>query len=583
MALKYCWLTTESNPFRMHVTRAERAQGVEEGQAKMDSNYWNRGSVSRRRVLRTGATGFAGLAATALVGCGSDGSDDATLTATSAPGATIEAPKRGGSVRLPDLGTDGADIHTSVSAGGQGNAQWVLDTLMGLDEPVPATMKQVPQLAASLEQPDNQTYLYKLRPGVKWQDVKPVNGRAFTAEDVVYSLKRMSTNDPKFTRRAWFSAVQSIEATDAETVRIRMTEPNASFAYLMASPWTAMVAREQVEADGGILKNYIGTGPYVVQSLEPNVSTKLKRNPNYWGATGNFDDVEIVRIADPQALASAFRANQVQNVNSVAADNVKSFKEQNPGATLYKAPRTGIGVVAMNTKNGPFKDPRVRQAIAHACDIDGWISVVVGGEGFRTGPISPEFTSWGLKQGDLKYGKGDIAEAKKLLEAAAVKPSDLNGPTITIGNIPEFTNSSVQFQGDMKQLGVDISIQPLSVADWTSKFLVARDYTYSTGNEFSPDDPFLLYNKFHSAGTGNYSGYANPKLDSLLTAQQREFDEKKRQDLVYQAQKLIIDDVAVFFTFIQWSFHFTQGIKNWRESAITGNKERWNARNAWLA
>jgi peptide/nickel transport system substrate-binding protein len=553
----------------------------------MESNYWTRRPVARRRVLRSGVAGAAALTTLALVGCGDDDdSDEPSETATSAPGATTaptEAPKRGGSVRLPDLGTDAPDIHTSVTPGVQSNAQWSLDTLMTLDEPVPATMTQVPQLALTLEQPDNQTYVYRLRPGVKFHDVEPVNGRAFTADDVVYSLKRMSTNDPKFTRRAWFSAVQSIEATDSQTVRIKLTEPNASFAYLMASPWTAMVAREQVEADGGALKSYIGTGPYIVESTEPNVSTKYKRNPAYWGAPGNFDNVEIARIADPQALASAFRAKQVHNVNAVAADNVKSFKQQNPDATLYKAPRTGIGIVAMNNKIGPFKDLRVRQAVAHACDIEGWISVVVGGEGFRTGPISPAFTSWGLKEGDLKYGKGNIAEAKKLLDAAAVQPSDLNAATITIGVIPEFTAISVQLQGDLKRLGVDITIQPMSVADWTSKFLVTKDYTFSSGNEFSPDDPFLLYNKFHSTGSGNYSGYANPQLDSLLVAQQREFDTKKRQELVYEAQRHVVDNVAVFFTFVQWAFNFTQGIKNWRESAITGNKERWNARNAWLA
>ena len=129
---------------------------------------------------------------------------------------------------------------------------------MTYDEATPGDLKLAPMLAQSLEQPDDLTYLYHLRPGVKFHNVAPLNGRALVADNVIYSFTRNATNDPKFTRRSWFATVSAMDAPDAATVRLKTSAPTAPLAYLMASPWIGIIAKEQVDRDGGTLKSFIG-------------------------------------------------------------------------------------------------------------------------------------------------------------------------------------------------------------------------------------------------------------------------------------------------------------------------------------
>ena len=96
------------------------------------------------------------------------------------------------------------------------------------------------------EQPDATTIILKIRKGVKYANVAPANGRVMTARDVVFSLKRMATDDAKFPRRTWFKQVDSIEATDDNTVRIKTKQPYAALMYLLGSPWMVVISPEQV-------------------------------------------------------------------------------------------------------------------------------------------------------------------------------------------------------------------------------------------------------------------------------------------------------------------------------------------------
>ncbi len=552
-------------------------------------NYWQRKQLSRRSLLRNSGIGAAGLAATGLVGCGGD-DDSEDEAAPSFDAATNVAPtsvptsaaRRGGKFRATSANLDYPDIHQGVHVGAQTAAQWALDTLMTLDEPTPGAFTMMPQLAEKLEQPDDTTYVYRLRKGVKWHNVAPVNGREFVAEDVVFSLNRMKTNDPRYTRRSWLATVTTIEAVDQYTVRLKTSQPTASLSYLLANPWVGMVSKEQVARDGEQLKAYIGTGPYIQERLEINNVIQYKRNPDYWGSPAPyFDNIELVSINDPQAATAAFRADEIQEV-AVPADTLEAFKKQNTSAQQYRAPSAGIGIVAMNGKRKPYDDMRVRQAIAYACDVPGWIQAIVGGQGFLTGPMAPPFTNWALPENKLKYHALNLAEAKKLLDAAGIKPADFKVKTLSIGNVPTYLASAVQMQADLKQLGIEVQIEAGTQNDYTQRLFVTKDFDVVNGQDFSPDDPDRLFDRLHSQGSGNYAGYANSEVDRLLALQRQTVNQEERKKHVLAAQEIIVNEVPTFYTYVPWSFVFTNRIANWRLSAITGNKERWNSRNAWF-
>lgn len=551
--------------------------------------YWNRSQVSRRTMLRATGAGVAGIAGAAVVGCGKDAGSNTPTTGTTPGGnrtaatTVTTAPRKGGTVRLGGTATnvDTADIDQSVSVQGQQAAQWVLDTLQGLDEPVPGQFKQVPQLAASLEQPDHLTYVYSLRKGVKWQNIAPVNGREFTADDAVFSLKRMATNDPRYTRRAWFDKVTAIEATDPYTLKLTTSEPVASLSYLIASPWVCMVAKEQAGQDGDKLTSYIGTGPYVVDKFQPGSTITYNRNPDYAGPGGYFDKVEIVQIADPSAWAAAFRAGEVSELSTIPGDTLASLQKQSPDAHRYRAPLSGVGVVAMNNRRKPFDDVRVRQAIACATDIPGWIQTIENGQGVMTGPIAPQFAQWGLPESRLKFHKQDPAKAKQLFAAAGVDPSSLSLKAMTIANLPSWVAAVTQFQADLKAIGVSVEINAVSNTDYVTRFFATHDFDVVVGGDFSADDPDQLKPKLTSGGSGNYSGYANPDLDKLLNQQSTIFDQTQRSQMVLQAQDIVENDVPTFYTYISWNNVLADSkLADWRVSAISGNQMRWNARNA---
>lgn len=557
----------------------------------MDINRWKRSQFARRSLFERAALGTAGLAGAVLAACGGKGRQESVppgppAAQISVPSATVTSPPRqGGTVRLGGTAAnvDTADIHQSVSVQGQQTAQWAIDTLQCLDEPVPAQFKQIPQLAETLEQPDDLTYIYKVRKGVRFHDVPPVNGREFTAEDAVFSLKRMATNDPRFTRRSWLEKVTSIEALDPATLRLKTSEPVASLSYLLASPWVGMIAKEQAERDGEKLKSFIGTGPYLADRYEPGSIISFTRNPKLSGPGGYFDKVEVVQIPDPQAWAAAFRADEVQELSTIPADTLANLKRQVPTALQYKTPSSGIGVVAFNNRRNPYGDVRVRRAIALACDIPGWIQTIVGGEGLITGPIAPQFVDWALPASKLKFHTQNVAESKKLLDAAGVQPASLSIKALTIGNLPTWVAAATQFQADMKAIGISVQIEPVSNTEYTTRFFASNDFEVVVGSDFSPDDPDRLYDRLHSKGSGNYSGYANADVDRLLTQQRTTLNREQRRQLLTQAQEIVVDEAPTFYTYIPWNFVMaTERLANWRVSAISGNQMRWNARNAWF-
>src|SRR5690606_28590058 len=129
-------------------------------------------------------------------------------------------------------------------------------------------------LAESLpEQPDDMTYTFKIRQGVNFHDVAPVNGRPLTAEDIKYSIERQMTDEPgKFQHAYYFlGQIDSIDVPDDSTVTFKTTGPYAPFINYMAQPWTLVINRETVEEFGDLTEHAVGTGPYIFESWEKEV------------------------------------------------------------------------------------------------------------------------------------------------------------------------------------------------------------------------------------------------------------------------------------------------------------------------
>src|SRR5439155_2994820 len=147
----------------------------------------------------------------------------------------------------------------------------------------PGAMPIEPDLAESWTQPNETTYVFKLRKGVRWHNKPPVNGRELTAEDVKYTYERFLTIKGNGNRPT-FESLDKIEAIDKSTVKFILKEPNAWFIDLLASTSTWLIAREAVEKFGDLKRAeaVIGTGPWMLERYEPNVKLVFVRHPDYF-------------------------------------------------------------------------------------------------------------------------------------------------------------------------------------------------------------------------------------------------------------------------------------------------------------
>ncbi len=149
---------------------------------------------------------------------------------------------------------------------------------------VPGTFPIEGDLAESWTQPNETTYVFNLRRGVRWHPKPPVNGRELSSGDVKYTIERFLTvkgNPSAYMLRA----IDRVETPDALTVRIVLKEPNAWFVEMLANPMTlAIVAREAVERFGDLKKaeSVVGTGPWMLESYRPNVGLTFVRHPHYF-------------------------------------------------------------------------------------------------------------------------------------------------------------------------------------------------------------------------------------------------------------------------------------------------------------
>src|SRR5439155_2411525 len=193
---------------------------------------------------------------------------------------------------------------------GPGNAYGRLLTFNATSSRKGAELAAYGELAESWQQADDTTYVFKLRPGVKWHNLPPVNGRAVTAQDVAYSYDRQKT----FRANAGsLSTLDRAEAVDNATLKLILSKLDADFLETLAGSANVIVAREAVDLKGDLKTGpTIGFGPWVLDKWEKDNLTVLKRNPDYHvRGVPYLDSLTYRRLADEQTRIAAFRTGEL--------------------------------------------------------------------------------------------------------------------------------------------------------------------------------------------------------------------------------------------------------------------------------
>ena len=471
-----------------------------------------------------------------------------------------QAPKRGGTLNLRLWDPPHFDLHAG------GGLSYKLHIPMSFTHSrlvrhktgpgvTPGTFQFEPDLAESWTQPNETTYIFKLRRGIRWHNKPPANGREFVADDVVYTINRFQTTQGHANAHM-LKSVDKVEAVDKYTVKFTLKEPSAWFLDTLASPMVVgMVNKEASEKFGDLKKaeSFIGTGPWMLDSYRPNQGMTLVRNPNFFvPGLPHIDRIEIFVDEDNASRTASFLAGKFDlgwefpgQINRTDWVQIKdSALKKRPNLKTAEFPANVMSHISMRTDQKPFSDVRVRHAISHAIDRQGIIDAVAEGVGVFNPAVPAALKDWAVPVNQLgegaKYFKYDPAESKRLL-AAAGYPNGFPGTIcFTTYGSTVLVDSTQIILKNLKDVGITAKLETKEYGAYiTSCFYGKFDsMTYGPQTPFLEPDSFL-YGQYYADEPRNQSHIKDPVLSDMLVRQRRTFEVPKRKELIAEIQRYL--------------------------------------------
>ncbi|MBK9544340.1 MAG: ABC transporter substrate-binding protein [Dehalococcoidia bacterium] len=552
-------------------------------------NYWLRRKVSRRSALRGSALAGMGAATYALVGCGDDDDDDdggnggGVLPTAQASPTAAKTPVAGGSFSFQiSSNPPSLDPYTQTSFVTAYNHGLSYSKLFrfkaGTPDVAPADNTMETDLASAMpEQPDPLTFIIKIKPGAKFQNVAPVNGRAVTSDDIVYALDRYK-NFEKSVHKTSLSFVDKLEKVDAGTVKITTKLPYADFVNYLGGNIGAWISpREMAESPDAATK-MVGSGPFILDEFKTGVSLKYKKNPDYFDKPyPYFDDVTAFVVTDQAKRVADFSSKQVNLTWLFLPTERDQLKKERADAKLEETQGIG-GYIYLRTDRPPFNDKRVRQAISMGLNRPAIRAAISKGEGvdeqlYHVGfPFARQVKD--LPAAQAKLWQHNIAEAKKLM-AAAIGEGKTIDTTWDHADAAIYTqayvDSATLAQAQLKEIGINIKDQTAPYAQYIST-------TYQgqyEGMGHSPRAvPYWLdfvterFTMKPARGRINLSYVNDPKLEDLLDKQRGQFKQEERLQTVKQIEELVAEEqYEIYFSTDTRTYFWDKDIENYRPTA----------------
>lgn len=456
------------------------------------------------------------------------------------------------------------DPHSANILGNARILQSVYEGLVTRDK----DFKIAPALALSWSQPDAKTWRFKLRANVKFHDGSP-----FTADDVVFSLERVL--HPLSNLKSSVQGVGSAKKIDDLTVDLIMTEPNPVLILhlvnfrIMSKAWstkhnTLAPQNHKEKEETFAARNTNGTGPFKVTLRQPDVKTVLSENPDWWNKAapdhGNVKEVIWTPVKAPSTRIAALLSGELDMVIDPPLQDRERLK-RTPGIKLQigNEPRVYYltfdvfrdELLYSNVKGrNPFKDARVREAVALAIDINGIINKVMRGYGRPTSLIvAKEVQGWTAELDAPR--KVDIAKAKKLMADAGYP----NGFEVTLDSTNQvpFGEIAQAIAPMLAQIGIKVTPNIVPNPNYSPKLEKFDSSFYIWGwGAVTVDSLYVLQALVRSRGAeksgdgdANFGRYSNAKLDALIDRMKTESDMKKRDLLIHEALAIQKNEVGV--------------------------------------
>jgi peptide/nickel transport system substrate-binding protein len=535
--------------------------------------------TTRRQMLAQGGAVVTGAAGLLAVGCGDDDDDDSEGNGQTPAGSTVVAqPKQGGVLRLPaNADPPTLDPHLSSAAGTYNFVNFIYSRLLTFDTSegsTPYSYQLKGDLAASREQPDELTYTFKIKPGIKWQQVAPVNGRDLVAQDVVYALERLRTPDPKFTNAFILGVVDKITAPDPSTVSITLKSKFAPFLDNLAHQNALIVPKEIIDAEGDARRTAVGTGPFILKSAQTGSKYVLERNPAYHDGAPHIDGIEYLIMPDSALQLAGLRAGEVDMIG-VDPDLSKDLERTEKGVGIKKLDGTSGVRLAIWNQSAPFNDVRVRQAVHYGIDRQAIISTARSGYARPMSIFGQNLSQWDIPESEIKkYTTPDVGRAKQLLEQAGQG----NGFDTTWEAAPPTHPLNVyeMVQQQLKAIKVNLKIETVEYAAWQQHANTQKFTAFISPIRGFSDPDNILYRNYHPSSPQRWVQLGNEEqaFKTLIEKQREELNAEVRKRLVQDAVRAALDLALVPGIYDPQAYYaHSARLKGWAPHGVDGQLE----------
>lgn len=411
--------------------------------------------------------------------------------------------------------------------------------------------KKSPGLAKSWDMSsDGKTWTFYLRENVVFHDGTPWN-----AEVAKFNLEWQMAGSGK----TWLAAVDQVEVVGEHKMVVHLKVPVFTFASDLTPPFLAMISPQAIDAEGKVTAA-IGTGPFKLASWTKDSEFVMERNDDYYGGAPKLEQVTFKVIPDAETRAMALEAGQIQMMSGREALTAVQRLKEKDNLKLVKRMGQTSELLFFNVYQEPFDDLRVRQAVAHAINLQTIVPTLLGdlaeppknfftpayGEFLDTSPQMPEY---------------NVGKAKQLLAEAGWKDENGNGilekdgkplkATMYLGAKNEEDKLlSAVIQANLKDIGMDLELRLVEEAALREALQKKQYDMIMIGQWLVPhDDPTSHYLKGYWHSDSTYTIYTDTELDQLVEQLATSLDAGERIKMHRQIQAEVLSQTPVIVIF----------------------------------
>lgn len=468
--------------------------------------------------------------------------------ATALSTAAMALPAQAATLRMAwSQDATGLDPHKQTAFSSLRLLELVYEPLVRLD----AQLNVVPAIATSWEfAADAKTLTFKLDPKAKF-----TNGAQVTPADVKASFERLLDEATAAAARSNFLSIESIDTPDAETVVFNLKTADVPILVAMATINAAILPASEIAA-GSVGTTAIGSGPFKLDSWEPNAKEVLSANADWAGGKLNIDGITISVLPDETAILASLRAGQT-DFALLNDPLVATMVPNEANLQLNRVANLAYNVLQLNPSRPPMDNLKVRQAMSCAIDRQAIVDAALAGEGKVTGPLTmPAFAQ---DPNSLFCYKQDVAKAKALMAEAGV-----DGFTATVigatGEPPVAASEAQVLQAQLAEIGVKLDIKMMELNVYVDTWLKG-DFDMAVALNGGRPDPYPMYNRYFTKD-GNLvkvSNFVDDELDALMKQGQAETDPAKRVEIFQKFESRLAEQAP--WLWLSTSYGYTAQLK----------------------